>query len=197
MPTTIEIEVPFGTTVILPTSDTLSKSINSNLEITIENQSGEEISLNVAGSATSFEVDSPSSINDESSDSITLTFLTEGSIDFEYDEESESIAVEETINEEAEEIVESDYIGVLCSQNNQTTTATMECFVNECRRSNPNCSETSGWVAAITVCQMQNRLPVSQRVTCNDLGDINLNAPISAEKALIANRVRHALSKLK
>jgi len=94
MPKTITITVPGNTTVVLPESGTLRKSLGGTVTLGIENESGQAITLAEAGSAAKFSVGTvPASIDDGESDSIELTLIDEGDVDFDDEEEQTTVSV--------------------------------------------------------------------------------------------------------
>ena len=94
MARTITITFPANTTVILPSSANLAKAVSDGLNISIDNQTNDTISLGGSGTASSFSVDAmPATIADGISDDIELTVLGAGDIDFAFDVDEETISV--------------------------------------------------------------------------------------------------------
>ena len=96
MALTIEIEIPPNTTVALPDSATLQKLVGGHVAISLDNQTGDTVSLAATGTAASFSVDAPVSIADEEEGTIDLEVLAAGSVVFSFDSDEETITVEAT-----------------------------------------------------------------------------------------------------
>lgn len=147
---TITIAISPNTTVTLPDSDALSKLVSDVILLSVDNQSGESISLESTGVPTAFSVDTlPLSIADGISDDIELSVVGAGDIEFVFEEEEETLSV--TLLEEEEEECVVPYFLEESSNGNG-----IGCTYS-CRSNNSNFTAKwkfvkGAWLAAITVC---------------------------------------------
>ena len=100
MAKTITITTITNTTVILPASGTLPKSVGDSVTIHVDNDSGETLTLTGSGSAYKFGVDSlPASIADDTTGDIDLTVLAAGDLVFEEGEDETTVTVSTPVDD--------------------------------------------------------------------------------------------------